>query len=161
MSPVRKMRPSRCEEVTSIPGDDARVPTEQVTISDGEPFWYLLDLPLHLDYLARNLSVTPSGEIESVTVSDAQRKKVNLDKDLVAILCCPDTKQAVALADEGLIEKINGAIDRGQLKNYAQKPVTEKLDAGLIRADKKILYPVREDIPVMLIDEGIPLDQIS
>lgn len=96
-----------------------------------------------------------------MTVSDAQRKKVNLDKDLVAILCCPDTKQAVALADEGLIEKINGAIDRGQLKNYVQKPVTEKLDAGLIRADKKILYPVREDIPVMLIDEGIPLDQIS
>jgi uncharacterized protein YbaR (Trm112 family) len=94
-------------------------------------------------------------------VSDAAGKKVNLDKDLLAILCCPETKQAVALADEQLIQKVNGAIERGALKNKAQKPVTEKLDGGLIRSDNKILYPVREDIPVMLIDEGIPLDQVS
>lgn len=88
-------------------------------------------------------------------------KQVNLDKDLLAILCCPDTKQAVVLADDGLIQKLNGAIDRGVLKNKAEKPVTEKLDGGLIRSDRKILYPVRENIPVMLIDEGIPLAQIS
>ncbi|HRB81399.1 MAG TPA: Trm112 family protein [Nitrospira sp.] len=94
-------------------------------------------------------------------VSDAAGKKVNLDKDLLAILCCPETKQAVALADEQLIQKVNGAIERGALKNKAQKPVTEKLDGGLIRSDNKILYPVREDIPVMLIDEGIPLEQVS
>lgn len=94
-------------------------------------------------------------------MSDDVRKKVNLDKDLLAILCCPDTKQPVMLADDLLIEKVNGAIDRGSLKNKAQKPVTEKLDGGLIRSDSKILYPVREDIPVMLIDEGIPLEQIA
>lgn len=102
-----------------------------------------------------------SGEIARGGMSDDVRKKVNLDKDLLAILCCPDTKQPVMLADDLLIEKVNGAIDRGSLKNKAQKPVTEKLDGGLIRSDSKILYPVREDIPVMLIDEGIPLEQIA
>jgi uncharacterized protein YbaR (Trm112 family) len=56
---------------------------------------------------------------------------------------------------------VNGAIERGLLKNKAQKSVTEKLDGGLVRSDNKILYPVREDIPVMLIDEGIPLDQLA
>jgi uncharacterized protein len=30
----------------------------------------------------------------------------------------------------------------------------------LIRPDQKILYPIREGIPVMLIEEGIPLDQV-
>lgn len=95
------------------------------------------------------------------TVSDALGKKANVDKDLLAILCCPETKQAVTLADDQLIQKVNGAIERGTLKNKAQKPVTEKLDGGLIRSDNKILYPVREDIPVMLIDEGIPLEQVS
>jgi uncharacterized protein YbaR (Trm112 family) len=74
-------------------------------------------------------------------VSNAAGKKVNLDKDLLTILCCPETKQAVALADEQLIQKVNGAIERGVLKNKAQKPVTEKLDGGLIRSDSKILYP--------------------
>lgn len=94
-------------------------------------------------------------------VSDAVQKKVNLDKDLLAILCCPETKQAVVLADDLLIHKVNAAIEGGLLKNKAQKPVTEKLDGGLVRSDNKILYPVREDIPVMLIDEGIPLDQVA
>jgi uncharacterized protein YbaR (Trm112 family) len=88
-------------------------------------------------------------------------KKVNLDKDLLAILCCPETKQPVALADDVVIQKVNSAIERGVLKNKGERPVTEKIDGGLIRSDRQILYPVREDIPVMLIDEGIPLAQLS
>jgi uncharacterized protein YbaR (Trm112 family) len=87
-------------------------------------------------------------------------RTVNIDKDLLAILCCPESKQAVHLADQVLIGKLNEAIKQSRLKNKAQKPVTESLDGGLIRADRKILYPIREDIPVMLIEEGIPLDQI-
>ncbi|MGH7164263.1 MAG: Trm112 family protein [Nitrospiraceae bacterium] len=84
--------------------------------------------------------------------------KINLDKELLAILCCPETKQDVALAGEALIARLNDLIGKGQLKNKAGQLVTEKLDGGLIRADKKILYPVREDIPVMLIEEGIPVE---
>jgi len=88
------------------------------------------------------------------------RRPVQVDKDLLAILCCPETKLEVSLADEGLITKLNDAVSRGVLKNKAQKLVTELIDGGLIRADRKILYPIREDIPVMLIEEGIPLDGI-
>lgn len=87
-------------------------------------------------------------------------RPVNVDKDLLAILCCPETKQDVSLADAGLIAKLNDSVRLGQLKNKAKKPVTEPLDGGLIRADRKILYPIREDIPVMLIEEGIPLEGI-
>ena len=86
------------------------------------------------------------------------RRPVNLDKDLLAILCCPDTKQEVRLAENSLIAKLNEAVISGQLKNRANQPVTELLDGGLIRSDKKMLYPIREDIPVMLIEEGIPLE---
>jgi uncharacterized protein YbaR (Trm112 family) len=88
------------------------------------------------------------------------RRPVQVDKDLLAILCCPETKLEVSLADEALITKLNDAVSRGVLKNKAQKLVTELIDGGLIRADRKILYPIREDIPVMLIEEGIPLDGI-
>jgi uncharacterized protein len=89
------------------------------------------------------------------------RRPVQVDKDLLAILCCPETKLDVTLADDALITKLNDAISQGQLKNKVQKPVTELLDGGLVRSDRKILYPIREDIPVMLIEEGIPLEQIS
>jgi len=88
-------------------------------------------------------------------------KKVNVDQELLAILCCPETKQDVALADDALVAKLNAKIEQGQLKNKAGQPVGEKLDGGLVRADKKILYPIREDIPVMLIEEGIPLEGLA
>lgn len=85
------------------------------------------------------------------------RRPVLIDKDLLAILCCPDTKQDVSLADEALIATLNEAVRRGQLKNKANKLVTEPLDGGLIRSDRTMLYPIRENIPVILIEEGIPL----
>ena len=84
--------------------------------------------------------------------------KVTIDQGLLAILCCPETKQEVTLAPDELVSKVNGDIERGQLRNRAKQPVNEKIDGGLLRADKKILYPVRDNIPVMLIDEGIPLE---
>lgn len=84
--------------------------------------------------------------------------KVTIDQGLLAILCCPETKQEVTLAPEPLVERLNAAIERGELLNRTQRAVKEKLDGGLLRADKKILYPIREDIPVMLIDEGIPVE---
>jgi uncharacterized protein YbaR (Trm112 family) len=86
---------------------------------------------------------------------------MGIDKDLLAILCCPETKQPVSMADPALIKKLNEAAARGGLKNKGKKPVSEQLDGGLIRADQKILYPIRENIPVMLIEEGIPLEQVS
>ena len=39
--------------------------------------------------------------------------------------------------------------------------MAEPLEEGLIREDDKILYPVREDIPIMLIDEAIELDKLA
>lgn len=81
-----------------------------------------------------------------------------MDKELLDMLCCPETKQDVSLADPALIASLNRDIEAGRLKNRGGEPVKEKLDSGLIRADRKVLYPVREDIPIMLIDEAIPLD---
>ncbi len=102
-----------------------------------------------------------TSEEASPSMREATGKGVHIAPDLLAILCCPETKQEVSLADEILVEKLNAAIERGTLKNKAQKPVTEKLDGGLVRADQKIVYPIRDDIPVMLIEEGIPLDQLT
>jgi uncharacterized protein YbaR (Trm112 family) len=77
--------------------------------------------------------------------------------DLLKILCCPETHQEVRLAEPPIVERLNSQITAGGLKNRAGQPVQEKIDAGLIRADGKMLYLVRRDIPVMLVDEAIPL----
>jgi uncharacterized protein YbaR (Trm112 family) len=86
---------------------------------------------------------------------------MGVDKDLLAILCCPETKQPVHMADETLVTKLNDSIRSGRITNKGKQPVTECVDGGLVRADSSVFYPIRENIPVMLIEEGIPLEQIG
>ena len=62
---------------------------------------------------------------------------------LLDILVCPETKQPLRVADEALIASLRA---RGVL-----------IEAGLVRADGAVLYPVRDGVPVMLIDEAILL----
>jgi uncharacterized protein len=85
---------------------------------------------------------------------------MSIDVDLLSILCCPETKQPVSVAESILVQKINSAIVRGELKNKGNRIVTGPIESGLIRNDMKVLYPVRDNIPVMLIEEGIPLEQV-
>jgi uncharacterized protein len=80
-----------------------------------------------------------------------------VDPKLLEILCCPDTKQDLALASQDMVAKLNGLIESGTLKNKGGEIVKEKMDGGLLRIDGKVLYPIREDIPIMLIDESIVL----
>ena len=80
-----------------------------------------------------------------------------IDAELLKILCCPETHQGLTPAEPALVEKLNQQITANQLRNRAGQPVTEKIDAGLVREDRKFLYAIRQDIPIMLIDEAIPL----
>jgi uncharacterized protein len=80
-----------------------------------------------------------------------------VDPELLEILVCPETHLPVRLADEALLERINGEITEGRLRTRGGETVTEPLTEALVREDDALLYPVRDDIPVMLIDEAIPL----
>jgi uncharacterized protein len=80
-----------------------------------------------------------------------------ISEQLLKILVCPVTHQHLNIADPKLIERINCDISEGQVKDNAGKTVAESLQSGLVREDGKILYPIRDDIPVLLADEGIPL----
>lgn len=81
-----------------------------------------------------------------------------VDKELLDILCCPETKQDLTLVNETVVSKINQRIKEGTLKNRAGEAIKEPIEAGLLREDRKYLYAIREDIPIMLIDEAIPYD---
>ena len=75
--------------------------------------------------------------------------------DLLEILVCPETKQAVKLASQEVLDAINEKVRAGGMRNRGGDPVTKPLEAGLLRDDGKILYPIEDDIPVMLIEESI------
>ena len=55
-----------------------------------------------------------------------------IDKELLAILACPKCKGDIRLSQKG---------------------------DGLICDTCRVMYPIKDDIPVMLIDEAIPLEK--
>ena len=80
-----------------------------------------------------------------------------IDEKLLAILACPEDKTPLSLAGKELVEALNKAIAAGRMKNREGTQVSEPLDGGLVRSDEKWLYPIRDDIPVLLPGESLPL----
>lgn len=84
-----------------------------------------------------------------------------IDKELLEILVCPENHTRLAEADAELLERVNALVRSGQLRNRSGRQVEQPLEAALVREDKQILYPIEQGIPVLLVDEGIPLDAVS
>ncbi len=82
---------------------------------------------------------------------------MSISPDLLEILVCPETKQPVALASEDILAKLNSEIAGERLRNRGGARVTSPIAEGLVREDGKILYPIDDGIPVMLIEESIEL----
>ncbi|KAA3617892.1 MAG: Trm112 family protein [Calditrichaeota bacterium] len=80
-----------------------------------------------------------------------------MDKKLLDILCCPKTKVDVVELDQNEVSEINGQIEAGSLKYVEGKKVEKPLQEGLITKDKKTVYRIDDDIPIMLIEMGIPM----
>ncbi|MSP72397.1 MAG: hypothetical protein EXR76_09510 [Myxococcales bacterium] len=81
-----------------------------------------------------------------------------MDTLLLDFVVCPETREKLSVGNAELLAQLNAAFDAGTLKNRTGQPVRARLEALLVRADQKFGYPVWDDIPNLLIDEGIPLE---
>lgn len=84
-------------------------------------------------------------------------KGLMFDTNLLKILCCPETRAALKLADDACLASINNAISAGTLKNVAGEKISETMKEALVTEDGSRAYPIREGIPVLLADEAISL----
>lgn len=80
-----------------------------------------------------------------------------IDRELIDILVCPETRQPVALAPSETLERINAEIDAGRLRNRGGETLEHHIEEGLLREDGRILYVIDDSIPIMLVDQSIEL----
>ena len=84
-----------------------------------------------------------------------------MDRKLLDLLVCPATRQPLALLDKPGLEALNRAIAAGSVKHADDTPQTEAIREALITRDRKLLYRVDDGIPVLLIEEGIPVAAVE
>ncbi len=82
---------------------------------------------------------------------------MKIPESLLAILRCPENHQTLSPADADTLLGLNNKIVLNQLSNRGGALVETEIEAGLIREDRKRLYPVRGGFPIMLLDEAIDL----
>ena len=84
-----------------------------------------------------------------------------IDAELLDILVCPETRQPVRMAEPEILAGVNAAIEAGSVTNRAGERVQAPVEGGLVREDGRVLYAIRDGIPIMLVDEALVLDALS
>ena len=84
-----------------------------------------------------------------------------VDGKLLEILCCPVSKTPLTVLQSDRLEKLNAAIDRGEVKFVTGDMVEQALQEGLVTEDLKVIYPVEDSIPILLQEKGIGTTQLQ
>ena len=80
-----------------------------------------------------------------------------IDQELLEILVCPESRQPLTRAKQGLLSSLNAEIQGKRLRNRGGEIVQSEIREALVREDGRFLYVVDDDIPIMLIDQSIEL----
>ncbi|CAN7211580.1 Trm112 family protein [Pseudoxanthomonas sp. LjRoot143] len=84
-----------------------------------------------------------------------------MDRKLLDLLCCPTTRQPLAVLDARGLEALNRAIGDGQVKRADDTAQTDALREALVTHDRKTVYRVEDGIPVLLAEEAIATAQVT
>jgi uncharacterized protein YbaR (Trm112 family) len=84
-----------------------------------------------------------------------------VDGKLLEILCCPISKVPLNRLEPSRLETLNQSISKGLVQFVRGEEVTERIKEALITEDGKVIYPVVNDIPLLLEENGIGTVQLQ
>ena len=84
-----------------------------------------------------------------------------IDGKLLEILCCPVSKTPLVRLPPDKLRKLNAAISAGEVQYVHGEVVTDPLRDGLMTEDARVIYPVVDDIPILLEEKGIGTTQLQ
>ena len=84
-----------------------------------------------------------------------------MKKELLSIICCPISKQSLSFVTREKLDELNKAINKGLIKTNEGDFLNENITDALITDDGMIIYPIKDNIPVLLENKSIHLDQLE
>ncbi len=84
-----------------------------------------------------------------------------MNKELLKLICCPSSKKQLKILNEENLDNLNQAISAGLIKNNQGKILKDKIEQALITEDYEVAYIVKDDIPVLLENESIKMNQLD
>lgn len=82
---------------------------------------------------------------------------MTITPDILPILRCPAGGGPLTLADAELVERLNAQIAAGTARDQLDTRVEAPIDGGLVPANADRLYPIRENIPTLIVENAIRL----
>ena len=86
---------------------------------------------------------------------------MSIDGKLLEILCCPVSKTPLIRLPARRLQRVNEAISAGEVQYVRGKAVEQPLQEALITQDSKVIYPVMDEIPILLEERGIGTTQLQ
>jgi uncharacterized protein YbaR (Trm112 family) len=80
-----------------------------------------------------------------------------LTEEVLELLQCPLTGKKLSLASDQMILRVNEAIANGNARDRIEQKVSQKIDGGLVTDEGVWLYPIREEIPTLVVEEAIDI----
>ncbi len=78
-------------------------------------------------------------------------------EELLESLRCPEKLVPLRVASSEEIKALNARIAKGEVFDVGGSKVEEPVEEGLVREGDDLLYRVQKGIPILIIEEGIPL----
>ncbi|MDH5831920.1 Trm112 family protein [Luteimonas sp. M1R5S18] len=84
-----------------------------------------------------------------------------MDRKLLDLLVCPETRQPLAMLGASGLAALNAAVAAGALSRVDGTPQSAPLREALVTHDQRLVYRIDDGIPVLLVEEGIPTGQVA